>query len=329
MKYRFNTPISSIALSEDGRHARGVVLSTGETLYADHVICNADLVYTYNNLLPPSPRATSYEKRAASCSSISFYWAMDTIIPELKVHNIFLADEYRESFDKIFKDQQIPDQPSFYVNVPSRIDPSAAPEGKDSIVVLVPVGHLLDDREGRGLEAHSQQDWDKMVSKARDTVFETVRTRTGADIRSHVIHEITNTPQTWKEKFNLDKGAILGLSHNFFNVLCFRPSTKHPNIERLHFVGASTHPGTGVPICLAGSKVTSEQVLAEWGIQRPWGDQPGPVKKTGKSIDQINRWPVLSWVHYSAFILFIIIFSVASQWYTTRSREGLPVLPSG
>jgi phytoene dehydrogenase-like protein len=63
--------------------------------------------------------------------------AMNTVIPELETHNVFLASEFQDSFDAIFKRQSIPKEPSFYVNVPSRIDPSAAPEGKDSVVVLV------------------------------------------------------------------------------------------------------------------------------------------------------------------------------------------------
>ena len=182
-------------------------------------------------------------------------------MPELHTHNVFLADDYKDSFDDIFKRQLIPKEPSFYVNVPSRVDPSAAPDGKDTIVVLVPCGHLLEGQADRGLVPHSAQDWDAMVARARDAVLETIRVRTGADIRPHIYSEMVNTPSSWKETFNLDKGAILGLSHSFFNVLSFRPKTKHASIKDLYFVGASTHPGTGVPIVLAGSKITSSQIL--------------------------------------------------------------------
>lgn len=45
-------------------------------------------------------------------------------INQLDVHNIFLAKEYQASFDDIFKRHLLPEDPSFYVNVPSRIDPS-------------------------------------------------------------------------------------------------------------------------------------------------------------------------------------------------------------
>ncbi len=101
-----------------------------------------------------------------------------------------------------------------------------------------------------------------MVEQARRTVFATIEARTGArGLRAAVTTEVVNTPQTWRDTFNLDKGAILVLSHSFFNVLSFRPSTRHPSIKGCYFVGASTHPGTGVPICLAGAKITATQVL--------------------------------------------------------------------
>ena len=309
VEYRLSTPISRVVLESTGRKCTGVELKSGETVSADVVIINADLVYAYNNLLPSSSRAKRLGKRPASCSSISFYWALDQVVPELTTHNIFLADDYRESFDDIFKLQLIPKQPSFYVNVPSRIDPSAAPEGKDSIVVLVPVGHLLDELEGRGIEAHSRQDWEAMVSKARETIISTMEARTGArGMREAIVKEIVNTPQSWKDTFNLDKGAILGLSHSFFNVLSFRPSTKHPSIDKLHFVGASTHPGTGVPICLAGSKVTSEQVLEGFGLDKPWAENDLAIMtKSGRAIDRLHKRPILSNFHIALVLLLLVL----------------------
>ena len=320
VNYRLSTSVSSIQLSSNSRRATGVILDNGEVISADIVVINADLVYAYNNLLPHSSKATSLQKRPASCSSISFYWAMNRTIPELTTHNIFLADDYRESFDDIFKNQLIPSQPSFYVNVPSRIDPVAAPKGKDAIVVLVPVGHLLDEKEGAGIKIESKQDWEAMVSKARETVFATIEARTGAqNLQGALVKEIVNTPQSWKDVFNLDKGAILGLSHSFFNVLSFRPSTKHSSIDRLHFVGASTHPGTGVPIVLAGSKLTSEQVLDVFGMEKPWGkSRKGKVEV--KEIDKVHMLPMLSNFHMALLMVLFVIVMAGSRF---DALEGL------
>lgn len=323
VQYHMSTPVNSIALSPDGRRATGVTLESGETISADIVVINADLVYSYNNLLPESSTAKSLKARPASCSSISFYWAMDQEVPELTTHNIFLADDYKESFDDIFKKQSMPKQPSFYVNVPSRVDPTAAPQGKDSIVVLLPVGHLLDQDEGRGLDVQSKQDWEDLVQRGRETVFSTIEARTGArDLQSHVVKEIINTPQSWKDVFNLDKGAILGLSHSFFNVLAFRPKTKHSSIASLYFVGASTHPGTGVPICLAGSKVTSEQILDYLHLDYPWAKQSKSADKSqAKEIDKVHALPLLSNVH----IVILALLCMAGLIFYTGLRDGAQI----
>lgn len=277
MDYRFNAPVAEVIIDERNKRATGVKLENGETLNADIILMNADLVYAYKNLLPPSSMATSLDKKPSSCASISFYWAMDSIIPKFQAHNVFLADDYKDSFDDIFKRQLIPKEPSFYVHVPTRVDDSAAPAGKDVIVVLVPCGHLLEGEAKAGLNPQSQQDWDAMVAKARTAVFDTIKARLGVDIKSHIVNEMINTPATWKDKFNLDKGAILGLSHSFFNVLSFRPNTKHDTIKDLYFVGASTHPGTGVPIVLAGSKITADQILDDYKMIKPWS--PGAHKR--------------------------------------------------
>jgi phytoene desaturase (3,4-didehydrolycopene-forming) len=319
VEYRLSTGVSRINVSSDGKRAEGVTLSSGEELSADLVVVNADLVYAYNHLLPSSSKAVSLSKKSASCSSISFYWAMDKQIPELTAHNIFLADDYKESFDDIFKRQLIPQEPSFYVNVPSHVDPSAAPDGKDTVVVLVPVGHLLENHATNGLDPQSKQDWNAMVNKAREKVLTTIEGRTGAKMRHSIIHEEINTPGSWKEKFNLDKGAILGLSHSFFNVLSFRPNTKHAKYQDLYFVGASTHPGTGVPICLAGSKITAEQILGDrrlgvpWtrnGEQRPKG-QGGKVEV--KDIDRIQTGPSTG-----SMLLVVLFLTLILYWTMTR-----------
>lgn len=256
MDFRLNTEVESILSASDGK-VSGIRLKSGEELHADVVIVNADLVYSYNNLLPPTAYSKQLTKKPASCSSISFFWSFDRIIPELEVHNVFLAEEYKESFDAIFHRHELPAEPSFYVNVPSRIDPTAAPSGKDAVVVLVPVGHLTDDPS-------KPQDWNKLVQYARDVVFKTIESRTGAaGLQKSLVHEAVETPTSWKSKFNLDRGAILGLSHSFFNVLSFRPKIKHADIDGLYFVGASTHPGAGVPVSLQSAKIVTNAILSK------------------------------------------------------------------
>jgi phytoene desaturase (3,4-didehydrolycopene-forming) len=326
----FDSPISKISLSDDGKRATGVVFEDKSKvpLTADIVVCNADLTYAYNNLLPESSMSRSLLKREASCSSISFYWALDRQFPELSAHNIFLAEEYQDSFDSIFKKHLIPDQPSFYVNVPSRVDPSAAPEGCDSIVVLVPVGHLhdstTDSHKGSKHTNGLTQDWDSMVASARDTILRTMEARLKINLAPHIVDETINTPPTWKSAFNLDRGAILGLSHSFFNVLSFRPKTKHASINNLYFVGASTHPGTGVPIVLAGAKIVCEQILTALGQQSriPWAKAKADRRAVSNSpLDRTQHGPYLSWLVWILLSCFMTVVAVGGLG-TWRYQQG-------
>lgn len=303
--YRLSTPVRRVLTTPDGSTATGVLLESGETILADIVVVNADLVYAYSNLFPGSTNddelqdataanktVTSYAKalrqRDASCSSISFYWSLSRKVPELGVHNIFLASEYKESFDAIFQKQTLPDDPSFYVNVPSRIDPSAAPDGCDAVIVLVPTGHLLRTKGKEGEVSAAEQDWPAVVARARAAVLATIDARTGCapPLEDAIVGEMVNTPYTWEDKFNLDKGAILGLSHNFFNVLCFRPSVRAHGVRNAYFVGASTYPGTGVPIVLAGAKITVEEILRDAGVEAPWRNKEPVVQDQGVPQDR-------------------------------------------
>ncbi|KZS90831.1 phytoene dehydrogenase [Sistotremastrum niveocremeum HHB9708] len=308
--YRMGSSVKEVLTSSDGSaRASGVVLGSGEIISADLVVINADLVYAYNNLLPKTSYAASLQTRKTSCSSISFYWSMDRVIDKLGAHNIFLAKDYEGSFDQIFEDHAMPNEPSFYVNVPSRIDSTAAPPGKDSIVVLVPVGHIQDASD-TGIPP---QDWDALVSKARSLVLQRMKQDLGLpDIDQWITHEIVNNPMTWKDRFNLDRGAILGIAHDFFNVLSFRPRTKHDSIRNLYFVGASTHPGTGVPICLAGAKITSEQILSELGICPPWTSVP-PSRKHVTDLDMRRHRPIFS----TSILLLVasILLALLSMFY--------------
>jgi phytoene desaturase (3,4-didehydrolycopene-forming) len=169
------------------------------------------------------------------------------------MHNVFLAGDYRASFDRIFNDFTLPDEPSFYVHAPTRIDPAAAPEGKETLMVLVPVGHLND----------GQADVPEMVNRAREYVFKRLQEIGITDLKENISFETVYSQQEWQNLYNLDKGAAFGLSHNFWQVGYLRPQNRHARYKNLYFVGASTHPGTGLPIVLLSARLVTERIALE------------------------------------------------------------------
>ncbi len=175
--------------------------------------------------------------------------------PELLHHNVFLAEaEYRSSFDSIFRDLTLPKNPSFYVNAPSRTDPNFAPETADSLMVLVPVGHE---------DTAHPQDWDLLRESARKFVINRLESIGVKDLEKRIVFEETMGPPEYMKRLNLVKGSAFGLSHNFMQVGYLRPHNRHPRYGNLYFVGASTHPGTGlangVALCQTGYRTDLER----------------------------------------------------------------------
>jgi phytoene desaturase (3,4-didehydrolycopene-forming) len=259
-------------VSHDGK-AMGVSLGSHQFVEADAVVINADLIYAYKALLPSktSARDGSNRSKSLSCSSISFYWSLSKKVPELETHNMFVENSFGKRSTNIYLKRHGLLKPSFYVHVPSRIDPSAAPAGKDAVIVLVLVENLGDSDPDS-----EDSDLDKLIAYARGQVISSIEKRTGAAGFEELIdHESINTPLTWQKTFNSERGAIFGLDHSFFNILSFRPKIKHHSADGIYFVGASTHPGAGVPTCLAGARLTAERVLRDLEVHVPW-ESPNP-----------------------------------------------------
>jgi phytoene desaturase len=255
VKFIYNAPVKKLKVNSS--RVEGATLHDGREFTADIFVGNADLPYIYKELLPENHEAKNLDKKLYTCSTIMFYWGVDKEYPQIAHHNVFLGGEYKASFDQIFSDHTLPETPSFYVHAPARTDKAAAPAGQETLYVLVPVGHL---------DARSEQDWEALIGRARETVLTRLANEKGAtDLREHIKFEIAYSPRDWKERFNLEKGAAFGLSHNFWQVGYLRPQNRHKQYRKLYFTGASTHPGTGLPIVLLSARLTTERILKEAG----------------------------------------------------------------
>jgi phytoene desaturase len=254
VRFRYNTPVKRIEVV--GNRSTGVILADGKHLAADIVIANADLPYVYQKLLPADENLPRLQNKKYTSSALMFYWGVKgERSPELLHHNVFLADHrYRQSFDEIFHQHSLPEEPSFYICAPTRTDPSFAPPDGDSLMALVPVGHI-DER--------NPQDWAGLEKRARHTVLSRLEALGLRDLENRITFEAKWGPPYYRDELNLVKGSAFGLSHNFTQVGYLRPHNRHPRYRNLYFAGASTHPGTGLPIVLLSARLATERILAE------------------------------------------------------------------
>ncbi len=252
VEFTFNSAVERIDVNAS--QARGIFLANGLRLDADVVLANADLPYVYQDLLPQDGMSRALARKRFSSSLISFFWGVDKTYKVLGPHTLFLADDYRENFETIDRDLDLPANPSLYVHAPARLDPSMAPDGHDTLTAMVPVGHLSEK---------GGQNWGELRDKAREQVFRRLRNLGITDLEAHIKFEDTYTPLSWHKRYNLMKGSTHGLSHTLTQMAYFRPSNRHARYQNLYFVGASTHPGTGIPTAMVSGRLVSKRIMDE------------------------------------------------------------------
>jgi phytoene desaturase len=252
VEFAFDTTVERINVNRT--RASGLDLEHNQHINPDIILANADLPYVYTELLPKDDQAERISHKRFSCSVISFYWGVDKPYGILGPHTLFLADDYHQNFESIIDKLDIPANPSLYIHAPVRLDPSMAPQGEDTLIAIVPVGHLSEN---------GGQDWGNRTDLARAHVFRRLATLGITDLKEHIKFEITLTPLSWHKRYNLLKGSTHGLSHNLTQLAYFRPSNQHPRYRNLYFVGASTHPGTGLPTAMVSGRLVARLILDE------------------------------------------------------------------
>ena len=267
VEFEFGAAVEKIMV--DGYEAKGVVLEDGRCLNANFIVANADLPYVYQELLPQDRMARSLAHKRYSCSTISFFWGIDKPLFSLPPHTLFLADDFRANFDSIIDDLTLPENPSLYVHAPARLDPSMAPAGEDTLIGIAPVGHL---------DENGQQDWRAIRERARQTIFNRLADIGMPDLQNHIKFEVNYTPLSWRKRYNLVRGSTHGLCHSLTQLGYLRPKNRHARYTNLYFVGASTHPGTGVPTALVSARLAATRLLEEASLpllQPVFNPQPG------------------------------------------------------
>ena len=225
--------------------------SDGATRYlADLVVSNADYAHTERELLPPEKRQYTeeyWESRTFAPSAFLLYLGVEGDVDELAHHTLVLPTEWDEHFAQIFDDPAWPDDPAYYLCVPSETDDAVAPEGHSNLFALVPIAPGLEDTPERRAEY-------------RDLVLDDIAENTGTDLRDRIVFEETFSVEDFADRYNSYQGSALGLAHTLRQTSLLRPPHRSSEVDGLYFTGATTTPGIGVPMCLISGGLTAERI---------------------------------------------------------------------
>ena len=255
---RTGTPVSRIDVRKGA--ARGVFLANDTWVAASVVVSNVDVPTTDTALLGHAPAGARGVERAGRARMtpgvITYYWGIRGTLggTGLGHHTIFLPDDYKGAFADLMTRGRIPTDLPFYVAQPSATDPGLAPPGDTTLFVLVPTPTLPD---------LGPIDWDDTVRRQKQVVLERLAHHGVSLTPDRIVEEEVWTPVDWERRFGLYQGSAFGAAHTLRQIGPFRAPNRSPDIRGLYYVGASTTPGTGMPMVVLGGRMTAERIARD------------------------------------------------------------------
>jgi phytoene desaturase len=258
---RLSEPVTQIIV--DKGKACGVRTAAGE-YKADALVINADFARAMSRLVPNAIRRRwaddQLEKKHMSCSAFMMYLGLRGTYENISHHTIYVSKDYMQNMADIGRKHVLSDDPSYYVQNACVTDRTLAPAGKSTLYVLVPVTHRT-----------HKVNWSEERPRFRELVLNKLVDIGAGDIRSRIEYERIITPDNWDVDFELHKGAVFSLSHNWSQMLHLRPRNRFEELNGVYLVGGSTHPGSGLPVIFESARISSRLLLNDLGVSVPWG----------------------------------------------------------
>ena len=232
-------------IRHDGKRVRGVQVN-GVGIDADYVLCGADAVVAYHELIDGlQDQREKLNQLEPSLSGMVFLWGVKAKHPTLAHHNIIFSSDYSTEFKQIFRDRQAPDEPTIYIAITSKADTAHAPADGENWFVLLNMPYLVPG-----------QMWEKEKIRMRKIVFYRLK-QLGFDIADQIEVEQIYTPEDFSELYASNQGSIYGVSSNSKATAFRRLPNRSRLLDGLYFAGGSVHPGGGIPLVILSGKMAA------------------------------------------------------------------------
>jgi phytoene desaturase len=253
MEFRTGALVKKIIVKN--KRACGVVLSDQTTITADIVVSDisAKTLYTdligLENLGPIVRRGVRSLKN--SPSALMFFLGLDTA-PPLKSHHTILTatpEEFDLFFHQMIVEKRLPDRQVGLISWKTHSDPGMAPKGHHTIVMTLFGPYHL-----------AGTDWDTLKRSLTEQYVDYFTRKYLPGMKDHVTVAMLGTPRDFERDLLAPEGGIYQLANDMGHSGVFRPSAKSKSIEGLYLVGASTHPGGGLPTVICSSVIAAELI---------------------------------------------------------------------
>jgi len=223
------TPVKRILV--EGGVARGVELAGGAVRTADLVISNAGWKLTAELLVGRSHYSPSFLAGldAYQYSEATFMVKVALDEPFVRDENMvmFIGQDDEETLRREVEQGIIPEvAPHAMIPIVSNLDPTAAPEGRQLIIIGGGA-----NRQPLDSPPDAWRRWEQAFLNALETVF--------PGVRSHILWTQTTSPADINRLFGED-GDVIGIAQKVGQVGANRPPLADPEVRNLYHCSADT-----------------------------------------------------------------------------------------
>ena len=238
VKFLFNKKITS--LQQSNNFVTSVRVNKQQFL-CDTLLYSGDVVRLYE-LLGDTTHKHKIAQTERSTSAIVFYWEVRGTFKQFGLHNVIFSDDYQKEYAQLQRGE-IPQDPTIYLNITSKVDRSHAAKGTENwfVMVNVPAGTK-----------------DVAILALKDVVKAKLETMLGGYIT--ILHEHTMSPTDIATSTSAWQGAIYGQASNSLQSLLFRPKNHAKTPYNIYRVGGTVHPGGGIPLAVRSALITTDML---------------------------------------------------------------------
>jgi beta-carotene ketolase (CrtO type) len=255
--------VESVLIGNNGK-VEGVRLAEGEEYRANKaVISNIDAKRLFMEMIPETAAPELYERlKRRIVNNNETILKIDCALseaPRFEHHNhkdeyligsILIADSVNhvEEAHALPTMGKIPDEnPSMYLDVPTVLDPTMAPDGKHTLWIEFFAPYQIAGAEGTGLKGTG---WtDELKNKVADRVINKLADY-APNVKDAIIARRVESPAELGERLGAYKGNYYHIDMTLDQMVFFRPLPEIANyttpLEGLYLTGAGTHPGGSI-----------------------------------------------------------------------------------
>jgi len=253
VRFELNAPVERI-LVDDQKSVSGIQVN-GQIIPTQKIVSGADYKHS-ESLLNRNHRAYSenyWDKKVLAPSALLFYVGFSKRLKNVLHHTLFFDTDFDQHAEEIYDTPEWPSAPLFYASFPSITDQSAAPNGSEAGIFLIPLAPDLEDTEVKRKEFF-------------EIIIKRLEKLTGQELRSTILFSESYGIQDFKTDYNSYRGNAYGLANTLMQTAFLRPRIKSKRVKNLYFTGQLTVPGPGVPPALISGKIASELLLKDSNV---------------------------------------------------------------